>query len=180
VGSWYQDVNVPALVISANPVTNNITIVLDSSKLSVGTQIAVDLSRSLIWQLLGFTNSSVFTTNGTFTNVNVPNFNPQGNMINVCCDIAPETHGFKGLVQKILFTIPMEVLSQSSTNITFPETDTRVIRVMPYSANMVFNKIHLFIENEVRAPLYFLEGLFYVEFDICRSVMEDMADRMGK
>jgi hypothetical protein len=66
VSAWYTDSASPALEIHTNTAVEKVYLTLDSSKLLVPGQIAIDFSLSSISALLGFTAPTSFLVDGTY------------------------------------------------------------------------------------------------------------------
>lgn len=83
--SWYTDSTDPAFILRANPVVNLCYIIIDSTKLSVGTQFSIDFgaNSSLMYELLGFVDTKSFSTDGTFTASDYAKIDWFGNMVHV-------------------------------------------------------------------------------------------------
>lgn len=70
---WIDNELDPPITINANEITNQIYIVLDSSKLNTVQQIKIDLTQSLVYSLLGYASTTVLDTDGTHTCTTTPN-----------------------------------------------------------------------------------------------------------
>ena len=175
VSSWYSNVNTPALQLTTNTAINQISCNINSSYLGTGgTQFCIDFTAggtSQIGTLLGFPNC-IFTADGLYSSGNyaVPNFNPQGTICNIICDLAPYKY-VNGMKRQILFSIPMELMQNNATNITFPNTDNRVIPVMDYDRQKTFTQFKIFVQNENGKQILFQEGLIQPEWDICIAIL---------
>lgn len=84
LSSYYTDVYDPAIKISDNSVVQKVYITLDSSKLSSGTQVGIDLSQSNIYSLLGYdVGDAVFSTDGIHEAPNIANYDVYGNTLEI-------------------------------------------------------------------------------------------------
>lgn len=69
INSWYTDSTQPAFQLLDNGTLSKCYIVIDSTKLSVGTQFSIDFAYngSKMSELLGFTSPSSFNVDGTYS-----------------------------------------------------------------------------------------------------------------
>jgi hypothetical protein len=82
-GSWYKDTNDPAFTMNINEALKKIYISIDSTKLYLGTQFAIDFGESPsglssdIWKVLGIGSGQTksFNTDGIHTFTGIPRIN---------------------------------------------------------------------------------------------------------
>lgn len=67
ISAWYTDPIAPAILIQTNSVLGKAYVELDQSKMASGTHIGIDFSQSLVYDLLGFVDTKIFSTTTTLT-----------------------------------------------------------------------------------------------------------------
>ena len=161
--SWYTDETDYGIKISPNTVTNSVYITIDSTKFAdIGAQGAVDLST--IKNLLGFSSTTVYTTDGVFICNSNPNFDWFGNYIDI---------HIKGLGVK---TIKNGSISDKVASINLSTDTINNLYVYPNgtippkiplpSLNKSINHLQFFFRGTRENKNIVLRGQVYVEFVI--------------
>ena len=83
VSMWWKDTSDPGFGLFVNSVVQKAYITIDSSKLALETQFAIDFSQSLIYELLGFIDAQTFDTDGTFEASDLAKLDWFGNIVSV-------------------------------------------------------------------------------------------------
>ena len=119
INNWWTDINDPGLTVKYNLATELVYITLDSTKLASPGQVAIDLSQSQISDLLGYSTTKTFTTDG----VKVAD---KPAMLNWCGDsISVLLHGFgtlsilNGKLSEEFCSVPLTV-SQVGNEYVYP------------------------------------------------------------
>jgi hypothetical protein len=152
------------IVISANTVTNQIYITIDSTK-SLGTQITIDLSQSLIYQVLGFSSTYTTTVDGVFTSSTTPNVD-WDTSINLYLEIGGNFFNINnGKSSNLIYDIP---INTTNTLINFPENGVK-LPYMPLKSGSIGSFKIRFVGNEHEdTSLHFLECQCFILFEIVR------------
>jgi hypothetical protein len=138
ISGWYTNPLQPALSIAANIVTDQVYIVLDSSKLSAGgTQMCVDLSQSQIAWTLGFPVASTFIVDGLFTSSQVVRMDTQGTYCDVICNLSNARY-VNGQSKKILFSCPLTKMT-GLTEFIYPINGNNVPMIQYTGSSYVAN-----------------------------------------
>jgi hypothetical protein len=84
VSSWHTDVdNDPAFQLLSNDAVGKCYIIIDSTKLALGTQFGVDFSESYIYETLGFVSTKEFLTDGTHEADSLAQLDTFGNLMSI-------------------------------------------------------------------------------------------------
>lgn len=122
---WIPDETFVPIVIDYNPATRLVYIQVDTTKLSVGTQAAVDFGASQMYRLLGFPTavSAKFLLDGTFSATLAPEVDTQGTYINVVCNAINASRFINGQLSNVIAKVPI-VNSGNGIEIVFPSAST--------------------------------------------------------
>lgn len=166
--SWYTDTADPAFILRANTVVEKAYIIIDSTKLSAGTQFSIDFNygSSLMYQLLGFVTTKSFNADGTYTGSDYPQLDWMGNMVDVYLSGFGPLSIHNGQTSEFVFAFNLATSSVTnlytypgSSNINSPEIPIRCPSALSqFSVKFVGDR-------ENRAVVAF-DGLAYVEFII--------------
>ena len=123
---WITDATKTPLIVSYNPATQLIYVILDSSQLiGVGAQVGVDFGFSSMYVMLGFDSaaSGLFDSDGTFGAQLPPQIDVQGTFINVAISLIQYARNVNGVFSNVVAKVP--IVSGTTTNeIVFPSGST--------------------------------------------------------
>ena len=104
ISSWMIDSSDSAFFIGINTALNKVYIVIDSTKLSVGTQFCIDFSISDIWRVFGIgeSQSKIFTTDGSFGFEGNPRLNFFGDAAFIILQGVGLTSYYNGVLSRTL------------------------------------------------------------------------------
>jgi hypothetical protein len=164
VSSGWIDAADPGILIRSNSALQRCYIILDTTKSGVpNTQLAIDLSGSLIYQVLGFSATKLFDTDGTKTGDVYPQINYIGNKLSV------ELLGFGYLSTKNggnsneFFQV--NLATSSVTNLyTFPSSEQPYIKCTPQY--QISNYGIRIVGSNSQRPVYILEGEISLTFEL--------------
>lgn len=164
---WIVDnLHIP-IVIDYNPATRLVYIQLDSSQLSVGTQIAVDFGASEIYKMFGLLNplTSIFIVDGTFSAPKPPLIDTQGTFVNVSCNLINGARYINGVYSNVIAKVPL-VASSSQIEIVFPSATTGSINTPFITANIpnIISSFNVKFETPEGKPVVWLYGNAIVQF----------------
>lgn len=117
LASVYTSVASPAIVIRANTATNQVYMILDTTALSAGTQIGIDLAPtgSSFGTLLGFTTTTSFVTDGTKTCDAFPQLDWFGNYVSVILETFGAISNKNGSNSSEIYRINLDDASSRNT-----------------------------------------------------------------
>lgn len=113
ISVWMTSSSDSAFILRANTVINKCYIIIDSTKLSVGIQFAIDFGDtiSLAYDLLGFVATQNFNTDGTHTGDAFPKLDYQGNNVKIFVNGFGPLAIEEGESTKLACTIPLSTSS---------------------------------------------------------------------
>jgi hypothetical protein len=169
--TYYTSMSDPGILIQYNLSTNIVYIIIDSSKLAVGTQIGIDFSQSLIYQLLGFVTTKTFITDGTHSASNYAQLDWFGNSVSVVLTGFGPISIKNGALSNELVSIP---LSASNVNNEYIYPTAGIISPIiplsrPISELRNFDVTFLgsrVDSNGVQYPIYILDGMVEIVLEL--------------
>lgn len=156
IGGWMTNINDPALLFAANTVTDKVYITINTSKLSAGTQMCVDLSQSRIAWTLGFPDLTTYNADGVYASTLSVNVDAQG----VICDVQMslcQCRYVNGRSQRILFSVPLTLLSSSFTEYLYPPFG-QVVPLIQYSGSNSINTYSINFRTYLGDEMVWLKG----------------------
>jgi hypothetical protein len=163
---WINNSLDSPIKINANNVTNQLYIVLDSSKLNTIQQIKIDLTQSDIYLLLGYESTSIYDSDGTYTSINTPNMD-WNTHINIFLDFGGNYFNIvNDRSSNLLYSVCME---SDSSIIKFPQQGLQ-LSYMPIKNGSTISQWGIrFQGNEhENTPLVFLECDCVIYIEIIR------------
>lgn len=161
VSNWWKSSSDPGIVLRYNLATHLTYVKLDSSKLAVAGQLAIDFSRSRIWEVLGYEAVKTFTTDGSHVADAYAHLNWFGD------SIALEVTGFgpltrrNGVLSETVCTIPLTTATVGNEYIyPNPGGTLQPIELRPIERLTRF-EVH-FLGRD-RMPVYVMQGDVEVE-----------------
>lgn len=137
IASWYTNPLDPAININSNSTTDQVYIILDSTKLAAGTQICIDLSQSQIAYTLGFPAATTYAADGIYTSVNTVRMDTQGTYCDVVCSLS-NSRIVNGQSKKILFSVPLTTMA-GLTEYMYPVNGNNVPLIQYTGSNYIAN-----------------------------------------
>jgi len=167
--SWYTNITQPAIVISINDVIDVVNIQIDSTKLSAGgTQFCLDLSRSNMHTTLGFSASTILTSDGLFSSTQNPKIDTQTTTLNIFLDLAC-FRSRNGVASKILFTVPLILANGSLSTFLFPSPGS-TLPLIVYTGPRTVTNFTINFRTGNDKPMFWLNGNIIIQFDICEII----------
>jgi hypothetical protein len=169
--TWYTSMADPAILIQYNLATNIAYIILDSTKLAVGTQIGIDFSQSLIHQLLGFSAVQTFITDGVFSASEYAQLDWFGNNVSIVLNGFGALSIKNGVLSNEIVSVP---LSSSNVNNEYVYPSAGIVspyitlsrpltNLSSYDVNFYGSRVDT---NGVPYPIYVMEGLVEVVVEL--------------
>lgn len=158
ISTWMTDPYDSAIQLNANTVTDQVYVILDSSKLALGGhQACIDFSQSQIYNTLGFPLSAcTFIADGLYTSSNVVRMDQQGTYCDVVMSLC-NTRVVNGVPKKVLFSVPLVLMSNTLTEYLYPpfgsETET-----ISYSGSSFINSYVVEFKTQNNIPMVWLAG----------------------
>lgn len=115
----YTDPADPAIRLESNGITNQIFLIIDSTKLSAGTQACIDFTLGNISTTIGFIAVKTFIADGIYNSSAIPEFDTQGTICNVNCSIS-SSKIINGVATKCFMSIPLVLMTSAMTEYVFP------------------------------------------------------------
>jgi hypothetical protein len=172
VSAWFTNAQDPSLIMTANPVTDVITITIVGGKLSAGgTQFCLDIETGTnMYQTLGFASgSTIFTANGSYASTLTPKLDTQGTSVDVLVSLC-NYKIVNGNPTKILMSIPLVLAQNTTTDFLYPPIGSPPQPMMPYTGTDVINNFVVQFRSPYGQPIYWMSGDLYIAFDIVRPM----------
>lgn len=163
--NWWKTAGDFGYELNYNPATKMVYVKLDSSKLSVGTQLAIDFGVSQVGQMLGFSaTNDTFKTDAVHTADLVPKLDWQGQYVEVFCSIIQGVRWVNGQISSALCRIP---ISASASEIIWPSANNGMISpLIPASIPSAIQSFDFTIKNAYGRDCIFLYGGVSIEMEI--------------
>jgi len=165
---WIASSSNTPIIVNYNPATRLVYVILNSSLLSSGTQVAVDFGYTVFYQMLGYATPATakFTTDGTFSAPNPPNLDVQGTYVNIVSNLINGCRYSNGTFSNIIARIPL-VTTSSQVEIVFPSAATGLISPeVPCSIGNSIMSFNIDIQSPSGQSLVVLYGNYIVELEI--------------
>lgn len=164
--NWYTSTSDPAILINANDATGLVYTKLDSTKLAIGTQIAIDYGLSTIYNLFGYpVGACIFITDGIKTATNPPQVDTQGTYGRVYVSFISNCRWLNGQIDNSICKIPF-VLAGGIEYI-YPSTGTGVISpVIPCVFPSYVQAFKVSFKNQFGNEIIFMYGGCSLELEI--------------
>lgn len=168
ISSWITDLSDPPITISTNDVVGKVYTSLDSTKLSTGSQIAIDYSQSLIYDVLGYdVGTSTFTTDGLHSAPNLAKLDTFGNTMSVNIygfgDISVVNNASTNSIARVNLTNKVGNLYYLDTASFFPITIFPPSQIQQYSIEFKGSRQNT---NGTYKDILFLEGEICLTFQL--------------
>lgn len=145
---WYKSTSDPGIIINSNDATQYAYVKLDSSKLALAGQLAIDFSVSQMYKLLGFNLATcTFLVDGIHTGDNPPSVDTQGTYVRIYCSLVQNSRWRDGKLDASLCKIPF-VTGGNEIEIIYPGTNTGTISpIIPASIPSIINSFTVSFKN---------------------------------
>lgn len=163
---WWNDPKIPGLEILRNPIVDKYTIKIDSTKLNpfYGTQFYLDLQESTtgstLWKTLGFTSTSIFTTDNSYDAPFYPVTATQGTSCLVCSSVVPSrlyNQDCRPYAADVDISYTYDV-----GDYIWPTGNVGNDRLI-YEGSRTLNEVTLYAVTSSGAPMVFLRGELTLE-----------------
>ena len=164
---WYSKSTEPALILSYNPATRMIYTKIDSGKMLLPSQFAIDYAVSLFYQMLGYTSlTCTFLTDGLFTASLPPQVDTQSTYLEIFITCIQGTRWVNGNLNSSIARIPIST-SSTATEIVFPSATTGYISpTIPALIPSTIESFDISIRTGNGAECVFLYGNCIIEVEI--------------
>lgn len=167
IASWWSNPSDPGLIISANSVVDKISISIDSSKLAMGGQFCIDFSQNQLHKTFGFlVANSIIEADGVYYSTEEVKMDTQSTTMDISVDLTT-CRNMNGKLSNILFSVPLILAQNSTTDFLYPPPGTAVIPLLPYNGVNTITSYTIKYRTSEDKPFYFLNGTNSLEFDIC-------------
>ncbi len=169
--TWWTDIHDPGIALAYNLATFYTYITLDSTKLAAPGQVGIDLSPSLIREVLGYNAVTTFVVDGVYGGDEYPQIDWVGNNISVNVDGMGGLSYVGGNVTTELCQIPM-IITGSRNEYVYPYSGliSPFLNISPPSR---FDTIHFRFTGDridpvtgIPRPIYLLDGNVIVSLQI--------------
>jgi len=169
VEAWWTNLTDPGILIYANYTLGKAYIILDSAKLSAPGQLQIDLAYngSRIWELLGFTVTTLFTVDGTYTATENAQFDWIGNRSHVYLDGFGTISIKNSNISNQIYSVPLAV-SDVSNNYNFPSIEQPYIQLYTIPSIISYWRVYV-LGSRSNRKAYALEGEFEVTIEIMQQ-----------
>jgi len=165
--NWYSKSTDPAFILNYNPATRFIYTKIDSSKMLLPSQFAVDYSVSAFYQMLGYTSlTCTFLVDGLFTASLSPQIDVQSTYLEIFMSCIQGTRWLNGNLNSAIARIPIST-SSTATEIVFPSATTGYISpTVPASIPSTIESFDISIRTGNGTECVFLYGNCIIEVEI--------------
>lgn len=163
---YYTDENDPPFDLSYNTATGYAYLIIDSTKLTSGTQLGFDfsLSSSLMYDLLGFsTGATTYITDGTFTGSVFPKMNYQGESCSVRLTNFGNVSILNGSPINELCNIPLSITN--STTYSYPSNGIQTPKIYIDCPDSI-SEFDVLFKTSNNSQMLFYDGKCKVFFEI--------------
>jgi hypothetical protein len=165
--AWVAAADPQAIFLAINTALLINYIRLDSTKLILGTQIAIDFGVSDMGTTLGFTSPSSFTTDATYgANAN-PLLDSQGSVIDVRTSLATGLKSINGVATDVIASVPLT--GGTLNEYIYPFDGIRTPKI-PFSGGSEIRSFTIDYLGPTGDQIYFLYGNTSTEIEILESL----------
>jgi len=170
VSTWWTLLSDPGFIIQYNYATKLTYIQLDTTKLAAGTQLGIDLSQSLAYELLGYDLATcMFITDGLHGGARVPSLDWFGNNVSLQLTNLGPLSVKNGTQSNELTLVPLVNSSTSANIYVYPINGIEQPRIPLQSSRNTLDRIGIrFVGSRTNADgsprgILWLEGEINVE-----------------
>lgn len=165
IASWLTDTSDSAFYLRANTSIGKCYIIIDSSKLSVGSQFSIDFSGSLIYSVLGFVDTKVFNTDGTFTASDYAKINYQGDNVKVKISGLGPLSLYNGASSEYVINLNLDYVDSTNT-ISYPLCNSEIPFECPCRVPEYLNSLVIDFHGRDNQSIVGFDGYINLQFSI--------------
>jgi hypothetical protein len=162
--NYWKTPAAPGFELNYSNSTSYAYVYIDSSQLTAGGNFYIDFSVSQIWQLLGFTSTTIIQVEGFTQAPNLPLVDAQGNIVDISVSILQGIKYINGVPSNVLVTVPIQTPT-AGNEIVYPfsgiPSPIIEVTIPQYISSFTVN----FLNSEGK-PIIWSQGNVLLEFEI--------------